>query len=409
MIKIKFGDKYFNDPQVRITCDTVYSDDEKKVTGWREVWHIRDRICGEDAAAISAEIEAWRAQFGRVDCSLIMEDAGTHVSYISILLGYPEYGPRVSSFTLPDENGVFKSNVWFDAKFEAFWVNQDTDGIVDQGYWATWDTDENGVCTQTLKGFIKTAKSTSATTRFHEFNPPTHDGAWRVREILNVDHTDTEARYEITFRQIPDALPVGTVEGHATTTTHTDEDGLTIVTVQGKFKGDGAATAALEAKPSGDGIFIFEQEVEPDVFDNSTRFKYVYRRNKNSDPGGTEPNLLAMVETLTIRQSCDNVSFVTINYPNQEPYKFVNGTQTCVAEQSGYAVGLDAYPDPPAALFDAEHFSQRPSITYHCPTLNPDGQFINWKVEWKYYAEFASDSTVPGLLDIRPNKRTLYE
>ena len=409
MIKIKFGDKYFNDPQLRITCDTVYSDDRKKVVGWREVWHIRDRICGEDAAEIAAEIAAWREQLARVDCNLVLEDSATHTSYISILLGYPQYGPRVSTFTLPDENGVFESNVYFDAKFEAYWGNSDASGIVDQAYTATWDTDENGLKVQTLKGFIKTEKTTSATASFNEFNPPDPDGTWRTREILTVNHTDTEARYELVFKQIPDGLPSDTVEGNATTTTHVDKDGLTTVTVQGRYKGDGSAAAAQAAKPAGTGIFIHEAQVETDPADNSTHFKYVYKNNANADPAGLDTNLLVMVETLAIRRSCGKVAFVTVNYPDQEPYKFVSGTQTCVIEQSGYAVGLDAYPDPPDPLFDNEHFSQRPEIAYHCPSLNADGQFIDWKIEWKYVGEFASDTTVPGLLDLRPNTRTVYQ
>jgi len=409
MITVKYGTKYFQKPKLAIKISNLYGEDGKKLIGWKEVWIIRDHISGPNAQAITTEINSWRLAMTVEEQLLLLVEYPGETVLQSLDPTMLESGPRLTSFLpLEEKSGSIGTKIDFEVRFEGMWALSEN-GIIDQDHTTKYDTDEAGLTVRTKEGHIKTTSSVSALGKLSAADPGTPSGYTRSQETWKVSDDDTLVRYAFTDRQLNSELPADTVQGQATTTTQTDSDGLTRFVVQGKFKGTGAATAALSYKPSGEGVYIFEQEVEPDDFNGTVRFRYVYRRNENSDPTEQDTNLLAFTETLALRDTCATTSFVTINYPEQVPYKFVSGAQTIQAQQQGYAIGLDAYPDPAEALFDSTHYSDRPEITYHAPTLNSDGEFIDWKIEWKYRYEFASAATVPGLLSKRPTKRTIYE
>ena len=408
MLRIKYGSQYFSDPQLVIDFQALLGANGSTRAGWKEKWTIRDHITGNSVTEVNAAVNSWRALLVTDELDLVLEDSQGPTELQSMKAADVERGPRVVSCTLPEKGGDYGTTVYFEVVFEGFRAEA-AEGIIDQRFTLKYEVDEGGLTTRTKEGELKTEFGTSAAGKLSSADPGTPPGYARVRETWSVDNEDVQLDYAFTDRELNPELPADTVEGHATTTTHTDNDGLQRVTVQGKFTGSGAAAAALNYKPSGQNIFICEQEIEPNDFDNSVRFRYVYRLNANDDPGDQEPNLIAFTETLLFRNGFNTTSFVTINYAGETPYKFVGGAQSYQAEQYGCAVGLDSYPDPADPLFASSHYSERPVITYHAPTLNADRQFIDWKVEWKYSYEFASASTVPGLLAYRPAKRTVFE
>ncbi len=404
MLRIRYGDKYFNDPQLTIECETAWSEDGATRIGTVERWKIRDHVTGASAAEVNAGLDAFKAALAIDGRDLVLTDEAGPTELQSMKVEDIERGPKVVSNTLLDEESVYRTTVWFEVVFEGFRAVAQ-DGVIDQRYTFRYDTDESGLQVQSKKGFVRTELGTSALSKYPDVKPDTPEGYIITRERYSVDDDDTLLEYEIAFRELHADLPEGTTGGFATTTSCVDEDGLQRITVQGRFTGSGALAAAQSCKPIGNDVFITQQEMETNEFDASVRFKYVYVLNVNDDPEDSEPNLLAFVETLIFRTAIDTPKFVAINASNQPPYKFVGGRQTYQIEQFGAAIGLDAYPEPPDPAYDVEHYSERPIVTYHSPVLNVDKQFINWKVEWKYAFAFATE---PDLTQ-RPNKRTIHD
>lgn len=403
MLKVRYGDKYFNDPRLTIEHETAWSEDGVTRIGTVERWKVRDHVTGASAAEVNAALNAFKSALSTDGMNLLLIDDSEPSELQAMKAADIERGPRVTANTLLDEEGVFRTTVWFEVVFEGFRATVQA-GVIDQGFTLRYDVDEAGLRLDGRSGFVRTPHGTSALAKYAGVRPPTPGGYVLARESYSVNDDDTLLKYEIEFREIPPSLPQGTNDGLATTSAVVDEDGLTRVTVQGKFSGAGAMAAAQSYKPEGEDVFITEQEIETNEYDGSVRFKYVYAFNANDDPGDEEPNLLAFTETLLFRESIKTPAFVTINAPDQPPYKFVGGRQSYLAEQFGAAGGLDAYPEPPEPLYGAEHYSQRPLVTYHSPLLNPDKRFVNWKVEWKYCFEFA---TAPDM-GKRPHKRSIY-
>jgi hypothetical protein len=400
MLRIQYGDKYFNDPQLTIECETAWSEDGETRIGTVERWNIRDHVTGASADEVNAALNEFKSALAIDGQDLVLTGPSEMQSMRAADI---ERGPKVVKNTLLDEESVYRTTVWFTVLFEGFRAVVQ-DGIIDRYYTHRYETDESGLHVQSRKGFVRTESGTSALSKYPGVKPDTPEGYVVAKESYSVDDDDTLLKYEIAFRELHADLPEGTTDGFATTSTYVDEDGLQRVTVRGKFAGSGAMGAAQSYKPTGGNVFISEQEIESNDFDGSVRFKYVYLLNANDDPGDEEPNLLAFTETLLFRTAIETPRFVTINAPNQPPYKFVGGSQTYQVEQFGTAVGLEAYPEAPDAIYDAAHYSERPVVTYHAPVLNTDKGFINWKVEWKYSYEFADEPD----LNQRPTKRTIY-
>jgi len=117
MLRIKYGDKYFNDPQLTIECETAWSEDGETRIGTVERWNIRDHVTGASADEVNAALNEFKSALAIDGQDLALTGPSEMQSMRAADI---ERGPKVVKNTLLDEESVYRTTVWFTVLFEGF-------------------------------------------------------------------------------------------------------------------------------------------------------------------------------------------------------------------------------------------------------------------------------------------------
>jgi hypothetical protein len=266
----------------------------------------------------------------------------------------------------------------------------DSDGVLAETEAARWDVGLEGLRTCRLSGTITTAPLTQASAHFVDEHTPQADPEWQITYGYEVNETDTECRWEVTSTELLAVYPTSggdrVVDGEKIVSQQFDEHNRKVTRTEYSYTGPYAkdyVEAQHTALRSAGGLL---------------RAQVSWTTHKTLQATGSFEVLTCRAgtgETADLLEASEQISHSRsgpvlreVQYPGTTPLIVLADQAAYLYEQSGRAVGLRKYPQPPAYSFDVAALEGPPEITL---THLSDQEF---ETTWRFRFLFAAEQTV---------------
>lgn len=255
----------------------------------------------------------------------------------------------------------------------------------DEEQTTSYETNDAGLITKTVRGRLRTPAGTSAEALFASKDPGAPAATYHLAsKSKQLDGNDTSLDWSYTYQQGALAWPSGTYRPSVTETVETDESGRSIRTISGTFTGPNAAAQCRALRRGGLRLLSMQSSENP--YDASHSVTYRYQEASNSRQVSFEQTVVLTGGGL------DFVHLAALD--GGDPVRQDTVQRPWTVQESGRLVSLDGYQTPPADPYPVRNRKPGATLTKSAPKAGADGAATQFETAWTRSYEFARN---PGL------------
>ncbi len=387
---------------------TILDEEGEEKRGLGNRWTITGTLIGDGTSPLVVKKDLLDTAYASGGKDFLVKEDGNTI--ISLLTADCKGGTRVASGpNYPDTRaGVLVTKLPFTIVIEGdVFDGEDVDDeIIElEEHWV-YNIAQDEHTTRTVRGRLKVKDGISAYTKVQTRDPRTAGEEVRIPAVplitdyqrmsysIDTNQNDDDATFSFVDWEFWKALPASTSAGGYTTRKSITDNDSHILTVSGSFTGTGAQVAAdavLAAITVDAANDIIREEQTIDEYKGTVSFTYEY-----NDTAASE-DIISWEETVSVQPS----GTLKIVRPILNPAATPITQEICEipsrANQSGSAVGMNAWPDFPDYSFDSDYFNPMASSQSRTgPEKGPNGDYFNYKISWTNVFDIPVQTDVPN-------------